>query len=136
VIAHKKEKRLLKPILNEVSKGHAVDIDSCFATRIIVTELRGGCAAKGVSGDAHLVQVEFAGEPAGWVVALSCCSWSSTNFVSAIHTHISCVARCWVLGDEGAVSKSPPAVRIAIRPSGKAVITVRYGASKLTTMYP
>lgn len=70
MIAHEKEKRLVAPIPNDVSKGHAIDIDSCFAARIVVTELRGGCAAKGVPGDAHLLQVEFACEPAGWVICI------------------------------------------------------------------
>src|SRR5271156_1126443 len=60
----------MEPILNDISKRHAVDIDSCCAPRIVVTELRRCCAAKRVPGDTHLLHVKLAFESAGWVICV------------------------------------------------------------------
>jgi len=51
VITREKEKRLIESIPDDTSKGHAIDIDSCSAPWIVVTELCGCCAAKRVPGD-------------------------------------------------------------------------------------
>jgi len=55
----RKKKRLMETILNHVSKGHAINVDSRFAPGVVMAELRGRCTAKRVPNDTHLLQVEL-----------------------------------------------------------------------------
>jgi hypothetical protein len=44
VVAENQEEGLMEALLNNTSEGYAIDVDSCSASRIVVTELGSSCS--------------------------------------------------------------------------------------------
>ena len=60
----------MESVPDDISEGHAVDINSCCAPWIVVTELRRCRAAKRVPGDTHFLHIDPAFESSSWVIGV------------------------------------------------------------------